>query len=116
MAVGQGSTGGRGWGRYGVLLVGRQLHSGRMVRSKVHVYRGVIELYGRGRWGALWRWGDVVGAGGVGQGAGIFTAAVILAARTAHLMGQETRLLLIQEAHLENDPQLLSRTCRAPLL
>ena len=73
---------------------------------------GVME--GQGWWwrGADWGRGDVVGDGGVGQGAALLTAADALAG-TAPLIGDEAALVVV-EAHLEGTEQGKGRVRLGP--
>lgn len=76
--------------------------------------QGVCELNGgwyqnlesRGRRGALGRrrW-DVIGSRGVARRGGVVAAAVILTAAAAELPGHEGQLLVLVEAHLQQDDQ-----------
>lgn len=59
---------------------------------------GVMEGQGWWRRGAEWGWGDVVGDGGVGQGAAFLTAADALTS-AAPLIGHKASLVIV-EAHL----------------
>lgn len=76
--------------------------------------KGVCELNGgwyqnlesRGRWGALGRrWWDVIGSRGVARRGGFVAAAVILTAAAAELPWHEGQLLVLMEAHLQEDDQ-----------
>lgn len=96
----EGARGRRGRNRDdGVVLEGQ-----RWLRQRLQGHDGrwgVGELHG-GRWrrGALGRRWDVVRAGGVGEGVGVITAAVHVAAGAAKLPAQSICLLLILETHL----------------
>lgn len=63
-----------------------------------------MERQGRWRRGAEWRWGDVVGDGGVGQRTALLAAADTLAS-AAPLVGHKAALV-IMEAHLPRGEQV----------